>query len=328
MKRKISMIVAFSVLGVILLSVLVYYFGAFYPKFNNFDKKKEFEIPGLDEAFVPQGMDYLESESIILISGYMSDKSPSRIYVIDRNTGETQKFVTVKNLSNEDYFGHAGGIATNGNKLWIVGDKTLLTAKLSDILSAQNGESVKTESEIETGNGCDFVDTYGDKLIVGEFYKESNYETPENHRIKVNDNEITNAVAYIYKINNSSKSGVEDSPIMALTLPDKAQGIAITGEGENEKITISTSWSIGDSNLITYSSPFNKSTQKTIRINNQDVNLYELNSTNLESSIKAPSMSEEMTVVDGRVFILFESACEKYRAVNRTRTKYVLSIKF
>lgn len=97
MKRKGKMIVAFSCLGVLVLTLLIYYFGAFYPNFNAHAKNKEFEIPGLAETFVPQGMDYQAEDDVFLVSGYMSDGSASRIYVVDAKTGVLPIYYTVEN---------------------------------------------------------------------------------------------------------------------------------------------------------------------------------------------------------------------------------------
>ena len=322
MKGKKSMVIVSAVILFLAVVLVVYYFGAFYPKFNSLDKKQEFMIPGLSEEFVPQGLDYVQTNQQFLVSGYMSSGEPSRIYVIDKSSGKEQKYVTVK-VKGEDYKGHAGGVAVDGSFVWIVGDKQLVTLALGDIKNAKNGESVNALSVIETGNGCDFVETYGEYLFIGEFYKKGDYETPSAHHITHENGEQSHAVGYFYKINPSETSGIDKKPTKALTLPDKAQGIAFY---EN-KIIISSSWSIGDSKILVYDNPLTDNASKTITHNNEDVPLYSLNSTLLVNKVKAPAMSEEITVVGDRIFILFESACKKYRIANRTRTKQVISIK-
>lgn len=324
MKRKMSMIISLSLVGVIALALLIYYFGAFYPTFNSFDKQKEFEIPGLEDGFVPQGLDYVEKDGVFLVSGYMSDGSPSRIYVINKETGVVDKQLTcIKN--NEDYIGHSGGIASDGNYVWLVGDKRVETLLYSDIANAQSGTKIEIKSSIETGNGCDFVDVYNNKLIVGEFYRSGKYDTPEQHHIDISDDETTHAVAYAYDIDETTASGIGEISF-ALTLPDQAQGISFVSTNDGEKIMISTSWSISSSKLKIYENPLNKESGKTLSAKGKEVPLYELNSGNQTQTISAPAMTEELTVVDDRVFIMFESACKKYKFVNRTRTKNALSI--
>lgn len=324
MKRKLPMIISLSVVGVIVLTLLIYYFGAFYPTFNGLGKKKEFDVPGLEEGFIPQGLDYFEQDDIFLVSGYMNDGSASRIYVVDKKTG-----VVVKQLScvksGADYTGHSGGIATDGKFVWLVGDKKVETLLYSDITNANTGEKIEIKSTIEMGNGCDFVDVYNNKLVVGEFYRAGKYDTPQTHHIKVSDTETTHSVAYVYNIDDSTASGM-GGLVFAISLPDQAQGIGFVGTSEGERIVISTSWSISNSELKVFENPLNKETSKQISIKDKSVPLYELNSNNLSKTISAPAMSEELTVVDGRLFIMFESACKKYKFVNRTRTKSVLSI--
>ena len=326
MKRKGKMIVAFSCLGVLVLTLLIYYFGAFYPKFNAHAKIKEFEIPGLNETFVPQGMDYYAEDDIFLVSGYMSDGSASRIYVVDAKTGTAQKYITLKSGEN-DYVGHAGGVATDGEKVWVVGDKKLNTFLYSDLKDASNLASVSIKSEVETGTGCDFVYIYNNQLIVGEFFREGAYDTPETHHIPVSEKEKTYALGYIYDIDHARESGVSAELKAVISFPNQAQGMVITKNSEGkEVVVISTSYSIPSSKIMVYENPLAGATTKKVTLNGKDVPLYELTSNNLIESIKAPSMSEEMAVKDGRVFILFESACKKYRLVNRTRTRNVYSI--
>ena len=44
------------------------------------------------------------------------------------------------------------------------------------------------------------------------------------------------------------------------------------------------------------------------------------------SRLKAPCMTEEIELVDGRVYVLFENACKKYKAFTRTRLYNVYSL--
>ena len=318
MQRIKPMVIIFLALGVISLVLLFYYFGAFYPAFNKLNKNKEFQIPGLKENFVPQGFEYVGTRDLFLVSGYMSDGNLSRIYVVDRKTGTAQKYVTI-----EGYFGHAGGIATNGTHVWVVGDKKLLTLSLADLLEANNGDALAKKSEIITGNGCDFVKVYNNTLVVGEFYRAKKYETQQAHHITHQEGDTTYALAYCYSINNEKTSGIEELPSFALTLPNHAQGIAFVGQ----KIVVSTSWSVPSSKLIIYSNPLGQTSTQTVSLNGQTVPLYCLNKGRLEKEVKAPAMSEELCVVGDRVYIMFESASNKYKFFNRTRTKNAISIK-
>lgn len=52
----------------------------------------------------------------------MNDGSASRIYVVDGESLETTKYFTLQDSDEKDYVGHAGGIATDGENVWICGD--------------------------------------------------------------------------------------------------------------------------------------------------------------------------------------------------------------
>ena len=314
------MTVLFIILAVIAVTVLLYYFGAFYPKFSKHDKQKEFEIPGLEENFVPQGLDYVQTHNIFLLSGYMSDASPSRVYCINGD-GEVVKYFTLSK-NNEDYVGHAGGVASDGTYIWVVGDSRVETLLFADVMAVENGGKVNINSTFEPGNGCDFVDVYNNQLVIGEFYHAKKYPTSETHHVKVSEKETTHAIALCYPIDGTKAGGVAENPTSAFTLPDLAQGIAFSGE----KVIISTSFSIPDSKICIYKNSLLEQSSKTITINNRELPLYEFNSNNLLDTITAPTMTEEITIVGGRTYILFESACNKYKMINRTRIKNVISL--
>lgn len=308
MKRTKSMIISFCVVGILVVVILIYYFGAFYPRFSKLDKREEFEIPGLDEGFVPQGLDYNQTTNSFIMCGYMSDGSPSRVYLI---SDDATKYVTLT-INGEPYYGHAGGVATDGKHLWVSGDKKVETLRFGDLLNASNGDSINIIESTVTGNGCDFIKVYENQLIVGEFYRKNKYETPDSHHINQ-----TKALAFAYKIDKSSTSGIGEKQFV-LTLPNNAQGIAIIGE----KVVVSTSWAIRSSELFVYNNSLNMEASGMF----EGLPLYELSDKNLIKIIKAPAMAEEIAVKDGRVYINFESACKKYKLINRTRIKNVISI--
>lgn len=305
---------------------LYYYFGAKHKEFDKLGKRTEFEIPGLKENFVPQGLEYISKLDKFLVSGYMSDGTPSRIYMVDNKTKQTEKYITLKK-GCEPYKGHCGGVATNGEFLWVAGDKKLETISLSDIIKAKNQDVVEIKHTTITGNGCDFVSVYKNHLIVGEFYRKDKYETPKTHHITHSLKEETKALAFCYKISNNI-SGVEENPSFLIALPNNTQGLCFVGNGDSEKVLVSTSWSIPKSRLFLYYSPFvKKNNSTTLMINGIECVVYNLTKNNLSKIIKAPAMSEEVISVKQRVYIMFESACKKYRRINRTRTKNCLSIK-
>ena len=255
MKRKKLFISLVSVLSVVVflgMFLLVWFVGAIYPDFKNF--KKEFAIPGLDEGAVPQGMGtYTSSYEItdesgtttshtqqyFFISAYMADGSPSRLYVVGAETGYVG-YVTMKNLDGSDFYGHCGGVATNGYTLWVTGESNVYVAKASEAYSKANKnvtrEIVDKAARIKLGSTdsdedydfsvkftasfkancnasfCYYYDdpkyssvTY-DRLYIGEFYRKGNYETDASHRIKTPSGYKNTAFMYEYNVTSSSSN--------------------------------------------------------------------------------------------------------------------------
>lgn len=145
MKRKkllIAATAAFTVAAFLAIFLITWFFGATYKDFKDFTA--EFKIPGFDEGAAPQGITNYRAEyevtnedgstarkrqEYFFISSYMKE-GPSRVYVVGKDTGYGG-YVELKNEDGTDYLGHCGGIATNGNFLWISSDDTVYVAKKS-----------------------------------------------------------------------------------------------------------------------------------------------------------------------------------------------------
>lgn len=322
MKKGVKrMIIIIPCLVVLVGAVLIYYFGAKYPMFYK-NSSKEFVIPGLDEKFVPQGLEYVAAHNVFLLNGYMSDGLPSRIYVIDKISGNAIKYVTLIS-SSRDYTGHAGGIASKGDMVWISGDGRVETIALSTLMNANNGDAITISKTITTGNGADFLWVNDNILWVGEFYHKSAYKTIESHHVKLKDGSYNYALGLGFNIDGLSESGLEESPTYALSLPEKVQGITKTKSGE---IFVSSSYSIPSSKFCTYKNIFESNATQSISFNGKELPLFVLSSDVKTNELMGPAMAEEVALCDGRVYILFESACHKYKFVNRTRLKNVYSL--
>ena len=153
--KKAALIVvsiAFSLFGTI---ALFWHFGDNYQEFYAVSEE-EFYIDGLEEGFTPQGITYIDSNNQFLTCGYMNDESASRIYVIDASTNKTIKYFTLK-LGNEDYVGHAGGIATDEKSVWIAGDKKVVRFSYADMFTIENKGKIEIIDVFSAPNGADFL---------------------------------------------------------------------------------------------------------------------------------------------------------------------------
>ena len=81
------LIYVLAVLGVLQIGVTVKYWDYFR------NSEGAFLIPGLFDAYVPQGFDYMEETDTYLMCGYMSNGSPSRIYI--RFSDGTTRFASL-----------------------------------------------------------------------------------------------------------------------------------------------------------------------------------------------------------------------------------------
>jgi hypothetical protein len=319
-KIKKGFLIAGSILLVLILFLSIWYFGAFYP---NFKSTKRLSIPGLKDGFVPQGICRVDDYNIWLISGYMADGSKSRVYKVRESDGYATYF-TLKDTTDEDMlYGHLGGIASNGNNVWIATDGVVLYLNMANIINAPHGGEVSVSGQFDSGTEASFCFANDEVFIVGEFYRKKGFDIAGHEITRESDNTVNHAYAVCYSINNQLQYGLSTSPVYVLSIPDQVQGLALTDSG---KIVLSTSYGLPGSKILIYD-PVESQLRidGRVTINGAEVNLFILGNSDVKQNIKAPCMSEGMDYYDGEVHVLFESACKKYNMVTRTRTKNVLS---
>ena len=276
---------------------------------------KAFAIPGLSENMIPQGLDYLESEGLYLVGGYQKDNAPSRVYLVEKQTGKTKGYVLLGDKNGNGMAIHAGGLAANGDYLYVGGNEEpfVYVFKLSDVLSAGNGGIVKTLGTFDTKYGdyeirADFMCFSGGKFYVGEFYRDPNFLTPESHKVTGPSKETNRALMFSYEVSDSDDSvfGLDPVACEVYSLPDKVQGVAI----QDKKMWISTSYGTGKSTIACYD-VFGKNAG-VFDPNAGTAELFILDKSSLDFEFKAPPMSEEIVFVDGKLLIMCESASAKY----------------
>ena len=316
---KITTIILSSILGAILIFLSVYYLWPWNKDFFD-NATAEFKIPGLDTKFTPQGMSKIDGSDKYLISGYMSDGSASRFYVI--NNGAVEKYFT---LSQDEtaYTGHAGGVLSHGGTIWVVGDKNCHRFFLSHVTDVDNGGVVNIVDSFETSNGADFVFEHDNYLFIGEFYKKDKYETDASHHLKTSSGETNPSLVYGYLINESMSYGLDGTmPTKILSIRGECQGIDVYGD----RIVMSCSYSIKDSTMLCYNNVLNLEKHGTFILGKSYIDLWYLDANSLVSEKQIPSMSEEIVIDNNRVYILFESGAKKYKIFNRKQLDCVYSV--
>lgn len=320
-KKAKTLIIIGSVTLFIFVTLMVYFFGARYPEFNQVSAK-EFEIPGLETSFCPQGIDYDATNDKFVVCGYMGDGSPSRIYIVDAKTGQTEKYVT---LTQEliDYTGHAGGIAINFPYAFLCGDGYLYRFNYENLYNTENGGKLEIMDSFKTNNGADSVCIIDGKLVVVEFYREDDYETSPAHTITIG-NETHKALSFVYEIDHSKTAGVNPNILYAISTPDQVQGMSLNKDGN---LVLSTSYGLPNSKLYVYESYLGKDFNAEALIGGVKINVHFLTQDDLiKEYTEIPCMSEEIVLVDDKVFVLFESKCKKYKYFTRTRIDSVYSL--
>lgn len=317
--KKIVFIVLSLIFIVISIFMLFWYFGDSYKEFYSVSTE-EFKIMGLDEGFTPQGLCYENDTEKFLTCGYMKDGSASRIYVIDKKKNKTDKYFTLR-LNADAYTGHAGGIATNGINVWLVGEGFVYRFNYFNVQSVENGGIIDIIDSFETKNGADFVTVENNNLWVGEFHKQGKYDTPESHFIETETGSKNTAISFCYEIADYEKCGVASFvPTKALSTCSLVQGMAIL----SDKIILSTSYSLANSHIYTYNNILDNA-KSTFDYDGTEIPLYILSDKNQINDMEIPCMSEEIAVAENRLYIMFESACQKYRLFTREPLRNVYS---
>lgn len=300
---KITGKVLLIILVTLLMLLLVLRLGVTALYFDFFNHaESEFLIPGLSDNWVPQGFDYIEDQNVYLMCGYMSDDTSSRVYV--RGQDGQSHYSKLLYADGTPYLKHAGGICHNGQFVYIAGDDGVDVFLLYDILAGRNAKKL---GKIVLGHDMAFCSFYNGYLLAGNFYHPETYETPEHHRITTPAGDQNTSLITVFKADDSAQFGINPVPVGAISAPGKVQGICFTSEDE---IVLSSSYSIASSYL--YYHRIDTSRQGMVQACDTSVPMIYLDSATLVNTVTMPPMSEELVYLDGRVSILFESACNKY----------------
>lgn len=244
--------------------------------------------PGLDDGFVCQGICVSEENGVILVSGYMADKSNSRIYVTDFESNSY--FVELTRNGGEKYTGHAGGIALTGDTVYISNGSKLYVFSLTDVLNAKNGEKVDIGEGVKVSSAASFVYADEEYVYVGEFNNPAEEQKEhiygENHSI----------------IEKYSHDDLEN-PVKIYSIGDYAQGVCFTPDG---KVILSTSYGLTSTVYYVYNEADATDTGEML----DGAPVYMLGECVRE--VNGPAMGEDLDYYNGKIITLTESASNKY----------------
>jgi uncharacterized repeat protein (TIGR02543 family) len=226
------------------------------------------------QAQAPQGICF--TDEFILISSYSTeDDCMGELMVFDRESGEYM--ITLGMDENS----HLGGIAYDGENVWVCNSYENTIERISydfiEHMAYQNtGEVVDARDVVDeypVKNSPSCITYYGGRLWVAT----------HTRVIK------SKMVAYYLDSDKETLTALSE-----YKLPSKVQGIVFDDEGG---VYLSTSYGRSASSyLLYYSSVISLAT----------------NPSKSDIRIEMPPCSEEIDVYDGNLYVLFESAGEKY----------------
>lgn len=321
--EKVMKVLKITMLTILILAGVLYYGVRIYfktPITNYYNASaKAFVIPGLNDDFVPQGFCYDENETQYLISGYNSQGKASSIYVVNDEKDEEQtptKRVSLAKADGKAFTGHAGGVAINGDYVYLANGQYIYVFLYSDIKQAKNGDKVCIigSKPIKSSSGDDavsasFVHTCGDKLYVGEFHDGGKYKVNPAHKETTPTGEKRNALMLEYDLNVAdSEYGIAKKPNCVFAIPNKVQGVCVDGD----KIYLSTSYGLSFSQIFKYDLAKSKLVSGEKTVLGQSLPLYYFDRACYDKTYKTAPMAEELVYKDGKLYIMSEFACNKY----------------
>ena len=314
---------AIMIVSIVIGSILLILLGArLYFRLPVYDyysaSEKGFEIPGLSDGFVAQGLDY-DDRGYFWMTGYMNDGTASPIYMVEKESGELKKTVYLANEDGSAYTGHAGGIAVSWDYVYVAGgsDRCIYAYSAEALANAADGASVPALGKIDTKvsdedylePACLYIDDNYNHLYVLEFYREPEYPTPAAHKMTTPAGDFNQAMAVAFPLDfEEGTFGVDPIPTCAISLPDHVQGMCM----DESSLYLSTSWGVSFSHIYQYSMSTMRNQQSKITFLGTEMPLYYLDSACLLKDYKIPPMSEEIVVVDGKLYTMCESASNKY----------------
>ncbi len=264
------------------------------------NKEVACKIPDLSGGYVPQGVCYVDGKDAYVLSGYNEDYLA--LYVVYED-----KYVEIISVeeNGERTESHGGGVAVAGEYLYIANSSSVLVYELDEILAAADGDEVTVADEINIAAKASCVYTDDTHIYFAEFYDGNTYKTDESHAYTTPAGDEHHALVVAYELEAFGEFDNEN-PAYFISVTDKVQGFVKYGD----TYIVSTSWGLSSSHLKFYDGV--KDSGKTMTVNEKEVPLYYLDSTSMTNDVLMPAFSEDLDVVDGRVIVSFESACNKY----------------
>ena len=303
-----------SLCGAVIFGMRLFY-HAFYES-----TQREFLIPTLEDGFVPQGLTYCEEYDSFLISGYVCGDENARICVVK---DEEYRVVSLMDEKGNELISHSGAIAYGGKYVYLAGcDGKCYVFSLSELMQ-EKVTIIQMLGSFDTYNQASFCCVEDNRLFVGEYYHKLKYNTDESHhRITPNGDE-NHAIVTVFTSDDTLILGVNEVPEMALSVTDRIQGMCFV-EGN---VVMAASSVFQGSQLYVYDWEKAMSEQEDVmKIGVYDVPLCYLDAGTLLDCVEILPKSEGITVHDDKLYMIFESASERFRYGKLLGCEYAYSL--
>ena len=289
--------------GLVLLFQMAFllYFRDFYG-----EAEQAFFVPGLSEKFVPQGM--ASWGGGFFLSGYMADTNAARLYRVV--PGGEARGIRLCREDGEALFSHAGGVAVGSRFAYLSGGRRCYVFSTAEIMDPERGTAVAVGS-FSTGNRASFCCLWEGYLLVGEYAYGTRYPTAASHHITTPAGDQNTALIMAFRADADAPLGVWEKPFMVWSIPERVQGMAITGDG---RVALSASSALGASQIYLYDAEGALANGRGIFwAEETPVALYYLDSDNCAEILHMPPKAEETVFTGGRLYVLFESASHRFQ---------------
>lgn len=247
--------------------------------------EKSYTIPGIrstnvdgfeSKSMCPQGLTF--AKNYLLISAYDTyGEENSVIYVLDK---EFKDLLTVIVLPNKT---HAGGIAFDGENVWITNGKKICTIDFNELDEAAKEyavfKTVQFTGTYELEQKASFLEWYKDRIWAGSF------ESAENGTLRS------------YSVAEDEENNIILTKQSSVTIPPAVQGVTFNGN----KMILSRAYG--------YTNELNIYKVSNIGKDNMKIG-------NIKKTVTMPALNEEIAISGKYLFVNFESATPNSKALN------------
>ncbi|MBR4728408.1 MAG: hypothetical protein IK080_11030 [Clostridia bacterium] len=274
-----------------------------------------FPTPEVENGYVPQGLCYLEKAQVYVLSAY-HETQPSVLILTDAAAGTRLKTLALAQADGQPFTGHLGGVATDGDWLYLTDEAKVQRLAVSAVLQAADGETLPLTESFLTDLRCSFLSCDGAYLYAGEFYNftfDGSFDTDPDHwrRVSFFERYYARCCAYpLASLDAACEAGTVTTPEYVLTLPRCVQGLARMPDGS---LRLSVSYGRNNpSYLLTYTDVTAWDPDGSVLYGDERVPIYYLYQKACTARAELPPMLEGIAAVNGQTVGVFESCAAKY----------------